>query len=154
MAGREGRNEIGIPMISNQTIAASNLQALALNANLSASGSFVQRAREHLRAVQGFGGLPAEFEADPQASKTSGGGVTVHLRQQFKSIPVLMGAQAVRFRPDGSVESSTGATFTIGEDTPVEPRLSPAQAVLEAAKNVAEISAESARPNGRLWQCV
>ncbi len=51
-----------------------------------------------------------------------------------------MGAQTVKFQATGALESSTGKAFTIGEDFPVEPRLSPADAVLEAAKHVADQS--------------
>jgi extracellular elastinolytic metalloproteinase len=83
--------------------------------------------------------MPAEFEANPRVSKTSGGAVVVQMRQQFKSIPVFQGAQTVRFRPGGDIDNSTGNTFEMNEDTEVEPRLSAAQAVLAAAKHTLDL---------------
>jgi hypothetical protein len=139
MAGRGETLEIPAPTISNKTISGDQLATVDLAPGLEAGGSFVQRALEHLRAFQGFAKLPAEFEADPKASRASGGGVVVHLRQQFKSIPIFLAAQTVIFRPDGQVDSTTGNTFEISEDLPVEPRVPVAQAVLEAAKHAGQL---------------
>lgn len=139
MAGRGNFTEVGLRTVRNLTIQGRELHPVDVAGSIDVTGSFVQRAREHLRAVTGFGGLPAEFEADPRVSKTSGNVATVHMRQQFKSIPVFLGAQTVRFRPDGNVDNTTGVTFTFNEDTPADPRLTAPQAVLEAAKHTAEI---------------
>ncbi len=103
------------------------------------AGRFVQRALEHLRNIPGAEGLPAEFVADPVARTTSSGAVSVNLRQQFKSIPIFLGAQTVRFKPNGEVESAVGAAFTIDTDTPVDPTLGAAQAAVQAAKHVADL---------------
>jgi extracellular elastinolytic metalloproteinase len=140
MAGR-GSQEVQAPSISNRTIPGDQLAPVVAPgaAFNDVGGSFVQRAREHLRLVEGFGGLPAEFEAAPRETRTSGGRVAVHLRQQFKSIPVFLAAQTVRFKRDGSVDSASGFTFTFNEDAPVEPRLSVPDAVLAAAKQVADL---------------
>lgn len=139
MAGRGRVKEVEAAPISNRVVSANELPSIASAFGLDAGGSFVQRAREHLRALQGFSGMPAEFEADPRISRTSSGGVTVHLRQQFKSIPVFLGSQAVRFQPDGQVASAMGNTFSFDEDTPVEPRLTSAQAALAAARHATEL---------------
>jgi extracellular elastinolytic metalloproteinase len=139
MAGRDVK-EVGQPKIGNRVLTARELRPVVVAGDrLDSSGFFVQKAREHLRSIVGFNGLPAEFEASPRVSKTSGGSAVVHMRQQFKSVPVFQGAQTVRFRPDGDVESSTGNAFEFNEDTPVEPRLTAAQAVLAAAKHTTEL---------------
>lgn len=139
MAGIDNSVEIPAPAIANKTISAGDLNRVALAPGFEEAGSFVQRALEHVRSLEGFAGLPAEFEADPRASRTSAGAVTVHLRQQFKSIPVFLAAETVRFAPTGEVESATGSTFNISEDTPVEPLLGPEQATLAAAEHAASI---------------
>ncbi|MFB6448173.1 M36 family metallopeptidase [Bradyrhizobium tunisiense] len=139
MAGRDTK-EVGNVQASNRVLTARELRPVVVAGDsLQSSGFYVQKAREHLRSIAGFNGLPAEFEANPRVSKTSGGAAVVHMRQQFKSIPVFQGAQAVRFGPSGDVESSTGITFELSEDTPVEPRLTAAQAVLAAAKHTQDL---------------
>jgi len=143
MASRGNRDEVGQPAISNKQIEGSDLKDVVplrvTEARFDVTGSYIQRAREHLRGVEGFGGLPAEFESDPRVATTSGGAVTVHMRQHFKSIPVFLAAQTVRFKPDGTVDNSIGFTLTFSEDLSPEPRLSSPQAVLAAAKHVTQL---------------
>jgi extracellular elastinolytic metalloproteinase len=140
MAGPDVK-EVGQPKIANRTLTARELQPVIVRGDrLDTSGFLVQKAREHLRAIVGIDGIPAEFEANPRVSKTSGGAPVVHMRQQYKSIPIFQGAQTVRFRPDGNVESSTGNTFDVVEDIAVEPRITAAQAVLVAAQRVSKPS--------------
>lgn len=139
MAGRDIK-EVGQPKIGNRVLTARELRpVIVATGSLDSGGSFIQKAREHLRSIVGFNGLPAEFESNPRVGKTSGGSAVVHMRQQFKSIPVFQGAQTVRFNPNGDVESSTGNAFEFNEDTLVEPRLTAAQAVLAAAKHTSEL---------------
>lgn len=80
---------------------------------------------------------PAEFAADPHIQQTSSGAVTVHLQQQYKSIPIFQATQAVRFGPNGAVRDTAGSTVTVAHDVPVSPTLSVEAAVLKAAEYVA-----------------
>jgi extracellular elastinolytic metalloproteinase len=139
MAGRGNIPEVRAPVVRNQVVSGNQLNRVAMSSGLDPGSAFVQRALEHLRSLRGFADLPAEFAADPRVVRTSAGGATVHLRQQFKSIPVFLGAQAVRFHPDGQVDSSIGNAVAIDVDAPVDPRLTAAQAVLAAARHASQL---------------
>src|SRR5687768_14165230 len=81
MAGRDVK-EVGQPIVGNRIINVRDLRTVVLPDGLEPTGSFVQKAREHLRSIAGFNGLPAEFEANPRVTKTSSGVAIVHMRQQ------------------------------------------------------------------------
>jgi extracellular elastinolytic metalloproteinase len=127
-----------VPVVNRET-PARDLAALPLGLDIAPTGSFVQRALEHVRSIQGAEGLPAEFQADPQAQKTSSGAVAVHLQQQFKGLPIFLGAQTVRFKPSGELEGAIGSAFTVDADVPLDAKFTSAAATVQAAKHVAEL---------------
>lgn len=104
-------------------------------------GSPVERALEHVQSIgRALGmapGQPPEFVADPNFHETSSGAVTVHLRQQYKGIPVFEAAEAVSFDPDDKLRETWGAAATFPEDLEVAPRLTVEEAVRRAAEHVA-----------------
>lgn len=137
MAGRGKSREVeGRAVLLNKRIPAQQLAALPDGLDTNPREGFIQRAREHLRAARGFQAFPAEFEGDPRVQTTSGGAVAVHFRQQFKSIPIFLAAQTVRFTPQGAVEETVGTTFQFSDDVKAEPRVTVADAVLVAAQHV------------------
>jgi extracellular elastinolytic metalloproteinase len=105
-------------------------------------GSHRARALAHLRSVGPLLGLtptqPAEFVPDPVVQTTSSGARTVHLRQQHQGIPVFQAAQTVVFDPAGAVTSTAGSSVTIEEPLDATPDIRVEDAVLAAARHVAE----------------
>ena len=105
-------------------------------------GDYVRRALEHLQRVSPALGLtegqPAEFSADPTPQRASSGAVTVHLQQRHQGIPIFQAAEAVRFAPDGALQETVGASIPVAKDREVAPDLDVEEAVLAAARHVAE----------------
>jgi len=105
-----------------------------------------ERALQHLNHIGATLGLepgrPGDFVADQDYQTTSSGAVTVHLHQHYKNIPIFEAAMAVRFSADGAIRDTIGQTISIPEDLSVEPAISAEQAVMTAAKFLAEPEAE------------
>ncbi|MCC7353175.1 MAG: M36 family metallopeptidase [Anaerolineae bacterium] len=118
-----------------------NPSAIASEAAPAVKGNYVQRALEHVQGISRALGLaasqPAEFVADPHAQETSGGGVAVHLQQNYKGIPIFQAAETVRFAPDGTLTETVGSSVTVAREQAITPRLSVQEAVLRAARHVA-----------------
>jgi extracellular elastinolytic metalloproteinase len=56
------------------------------------TGNYIQRALAHVQNISQALGLPATQPAevvDPNVQQTSSGAVAVHLRQQYKGIPIF-----------------------------------------------------------------
>jgi extracellular elastinolytic metalloproteinase len=110
------------------------------------SGSFVQRALEHAAQSRDALGLDEgqtpEFRADPLAQETSAGAVAVHLRQEYKSIPIFEAGQAVRFDPTGALIDSAGTTVAFTGDLDINPLVDDSAAIATAAKQVVESAAQ------------
>jgi extracellular elastinolytic metalloproteinase len=105
-------------------------------------GNYVQRALDHLRNIGPVLGLeptqPAEFIPDPTINQTSSGNVAVNFLQQYKGIPIFEAAQMVRFSPNGRLDDVAGSSITISKDMTVSSKLTVQDAVMKAAKLVAE----------------
>ena len=118
-------------------------------------GDYVKRALEHVQAISPVLGLVAqapEFTADPTVQTTSAGARAVHLQQRYKGIPIFQAAAAVRFAPNGSVTDTAGSTVSVSEDTAVAPKLSVQDAVLMAARHVAEPAADELNAKDQFGQ--
>lgn len=105
-------------------------------------GNYIQRALDHVQAISGALGLvatqPTEFAPDPNVQRTSSGARAVHLQQQYKGVPIFQAAQTVRFAPDDKLSETIGSSVTVPEETALAPRLLVEEAVLAAARYVAE----------------
>lgn len=106
-----------------------------------ADGDVVRRALDHVTTIAPVLGLAdaqaPEFVVDAAVQKTRAGATVVHLQQRYKGIPIFQAAQAVRFRPDGTLGDTVGNTVTVDEDTPVTVRLSASSAVRAAGEYLA-----------------
>lgn len=106
------------------------------------TGNYVQRALSHVQDIGTVLGLEEtqapEFMADPNVQISSSGAATVHLQQQYKGIRLFQTAQGVRFNPDGSIADTVGSTVTVAEELDATPKLNVQEAVLRAARHVAE----------------
>ena len=106
------------------------------------TGSLAARALRHVQRIgpaMGLGPSQApEYVADPQVQQTSTGAAAVHLRQQYKGIPIYDGAATVRFDADGRLLEVAGRSITVEEDVPVDPTVSAEEALRIAAAHVAE----------------
>jgi hypothetical protein len=104
-------------------------------------GDYVRRALEHVQAIGpalGLRGQAAEFVADPTARQTSSGATAVHLQQRYKGIPIFQASTTVRFTPNGALRGTAGSAITVEGDLPVTPTLTVQEAVVAAARHVAE----------------
>jgi hypothetical protein len=105
-------------------------------------GNFVQRALDHVQTIGGALGLmatqAAEFSADPKVQTTSSDASAVNLQQRYKGLPIFQSAVKVRFAPDGSIVDTIGSTIGVAEDAPIEPALTVQEAVVSAARHVAQ----------------
>ncbi len=128
--------------ISNFDAATGNPAVVVSEDAPAGEGNYVQRALDHVQAISGALGLvatqPTEFAPDPNVQRTSSGARAVYLRQQYKGVPIFQAAQTVRFTPDDKLSETAGSSVTIPEETTVAPRLSVEEAVLAAARYVAE----------------
>jgi extracellular elastinolytic metalloproteinase len=104
-------------------------------------GNYVQRALDHVHRIAPALGLRAtqapEYAADPSVQQTSSGVVSVHLRQQYRGIPIFQSASVVRFAHDGSLLATLGSSVTVTDEPDAVPRLPVRDAVLRAAQHVA-----------------
>jgi extracellular elastinolytic metalloproteinase len=105
------------------------------------TGNYIQRALDHVRMISRALGLtatqPAEFVADPNVQKTSSGAVSVHLQQQYKSIPIFQASKTVRFAPNGTLKETVGSSVTVAQEVNLSPKLTSQEAVLKASDHVA-----------------
>ena len=128
--------------ISNFDAATGNPAAVVSEDAPAEEGNYVQRALDHVQTISGALGLvatqPTEFTPDPNVQTTSSGATVVHLQQQYKGVPIFQAAQTVRFAPDDKLSETVGSSVTIPGETAVAPRLSVEEAVLTAARYVAE----------------
>ncbi len=128
--------------ITNFDAATGNPAAIISEDAPAEEGNYINRALAHVQAISGALGLvetqPTEFAAPPKEQTTSSGAKAVHLQQQYKGIPIFQAAQTVRFAPDHRLTETVGSSVTISEEKDVSPRLSVEEAVLAAARHVAE----------------
>jgi hypothetical protein len=105
------------------------------------SGDFIERALDHVHAISPVLGLAAtspEFVPDAGVQEASSGAKAVNLHQHHAGIPVFQSATTVRFGPDGALLDAVGSTITIASTTALEPAVRVEDAVLAAARHVAE----------------
>lgn len=125
-----------------------NPQRVVLSGTQPGRKRFVERALEHTRAIAPALGLAPtqtpEFSADPAVAETTSGAAAVHLRQEYKGIPIFGADTTVRFSPDGAVAEVVGTTVTVPADVPVSPTLGAEEAVMRAVKRAARHERESA----------
>ena len=120
----------------------------------------MQRALQHvqqLRPALGFApAQPPEFLADPDPQLTSSGAAAVHLKQQYKGIPIYDASQTVRFDPDGAIREVAGRSYTVDQDLPVAPATSADDALRVAAEYLSrgEGETDSAVPRDPFGQAV
>lgn len=100
-----------------------------------ADGDFIARAKEYLSSVSGAigfaAGEPAEFEADPKVTSTSGGMRVVSLQQTLNGIDVWGMAPKVWLREDGTVDRVVGDTASVPGNVPTMPTV-PVETALAA----------------------
>jgi extracellular elastinolytic metalloproteinase len=105
-------------------------------------GDYVRRALDHLQRISPALGLtagqPAEYSADPTPQTASSGMVSVHVQQRHQGIPIFQAAEVVRFAPDGALQETVGASVPVAGDQEVAPALDVEEAVLAAARHVAQ----------------
>jgi hypothetical protein len=121
--------------------ATGNPAVIALDGGAPESGEYIRRALEHVQAIAPALAPTAqapEYVPDPLVQETSSGARSVNLQQRYTGIPVFHAAVQVRFGPDGTLGDTAGTTVTVPADVAVRPRLSVQQAVLAAARHVAE----------------
>ena len=82
-------------------------------------------------------GQTPEFAADPIAQRTSAGAAAVHLRQEFRGIPVFQMTRTVRFDTNGAIIDAPGDNAAIDPAFSTVPVLDVKAAVLAAAKHLA-----------------
>lgn len=120
-----------------------NPRIIGLEGAAPTQGDFVQRALQHVQAINpamGFAaGQAPEYIADPAVPETSSGAHAVNLQQRYKGIPIF---QAVRFAVDGRIHDTTGSIVTVNGDISTRRKLSVEQATLAAAKAVAQPNPE------------
>jgi extracellular elastinolytic metalloproteinase len=101
----------------------------------------VRRALDHLAStsqVMGFEAVEeAEFIADPNVSRTTGGAAAVHTQQLFHGVPVFDMSRTVSFSREGQIEEVSGQTVSPPPDLDVVPKIGAVDAVRAAATYVA-----------------
>ncbi|MGW0869532.1 M36 family metallopeptidase [Streptomyces sp. NPDC002740] len=108
----------------------------------STDGDYIARAKEYLSSVSaaiGFAaGEPAEFEADPKVTVTSGGMHVVSLQQTLNGIDVWGMAPKVWLREDGTVDRVVGDTASVPGNVPTMPTVPVESALAAGAARAAE----------------
>jgi extracellular elastinolytic metalloproteinase len=144
-----GAHRIKITAFSGRT---GNPSAIAARGARAKTGTWLQHATEHVRAIAPALGLRAmqapEFRAIAHIPETGSGARVVHLHQLYKDIPIFQAALTVRYDPDGNLIDTVGETISVEHDVPAEPVLSAQEAVLRAARYV--VSASLGDAAGRL----
>ncbi|WP_460070480.1 M36 family metallopeptidase [Streptomyces sp. YKOK-I1] len=107
-----------------------------------ADGDYIARAKEYLSSVSGAigfaAGEPAEFEADPKVTETSGGIRVVSLQQTLNGIDVWGMAPKVWLRADGTVDRVVGDTASVPRNVPTMPTVPVETALAAGAAKAAE----------------
>ncbi|MFJ7045131.1 M36 family metallopeptidase [Streptomyces sp. NPDC101112] len=107
-----------------------------------ADGDYIVRAKEYLSSVSraiGFAaGEPAEFEADPKVTSTSGGIRVVSLQQTLNGIDVWGMAPKVWLSEDGTVDRVVGDTASVPGNVPTMPTVPVETALAAGAAKAAE----------------
>jgi extracellular elastinolytic metalloproteinase len=105
-------------------------------------GRYVERALEHVQTIDRAFGLVAattpELRADPEVQQTSDGARAVSLQQLYKGLPIYDGTRTVVFGPTGAIESTLGGSVSFTNAERATPTLSAAEAVLAAARHLAQ----------------
>ncbi|MFM9700065.1 M36 family metallopeptidase [Streptomyces europaeiscabiei] len=107
-----------------------------------ADGDYIVQAKEYISSVSaaiGFAaGEPAEFEADPKVTSTSGGIRVVSLQQTLNGIDVWGMAPKVWLRQDGTVDRVVGDTASVPGNVPTMPTVPVETALAAGAAKAAE----------------
>ncbi|MGP4052440.1 M36 family metallopeptidase [Streptomyces sp. 2A115] len=107
-----------------------------------ADGDYIARAKEYLSSISGAigfaAGEPAEFEADPKVTATSGGIRVVSLQQTLNGIDVWGMAPKVWLRNDGTVDRVVGDTASLPGNVPTMPTVPVETALAAGAAKAAE----------------
>lgn len=115
-------------------------------------GSAIEKARLVAQLTSEILGAeesqPIEFFIDPQPQVSSAGATTVHLQQQFESIPVFQTAQIVRFGVQGNTTLSQAALVSVSEVPAISPSISAVAGVMAAINHVVAAVQEEAESDG------
>ncbi|MDX3310747.1 M36 family metallopeptidase [Streptomyces sp. ME08-AFT2] len=105
-------------------------------------GDYIARAKEYLSSVSGAigfaAGEPADFEADPKVTSTSGGMRVVSLQQTLNGIEVWGMAPKVWLREDGTVDRVVGDTASVPGNVPTMPTVPVETALAAGVEKAAE----------------
>lgn len=105
-------------------------------------GDYIARAKEYLASVSGAigfaAGEPADFEADPKVTATSGGMRVVSLQQTLNGIEVWGMAPKVWLREDGTVDRVVGDTASVPGNVATMPTVPVETALAAGAEKAAE----------------
>jgi extracellular elastinolytic metalloproteinase len=108
-------------------------------------GDLVNAALRHVQAVAPLLGFDAtispEFRPDSQVLSTSAGAVAVHLQQTVYNIPIFQASLTVQVGSDRVIQAIVGAALTPSEIASPTPSVSPADALIVAARHLARPSA-------------
>lgn len=106
-----------------------------------------RRALTRVRSAQRSVDPAITFLPDGDVQVTSANVRVVHLRQEYRGIPVHRGSVAVRFGADGAFLEVTGEPVPVPAGVVTTPSLSAPAAVLTAARHVAaELGTDAAAP--------
>jgi extracellular elastinolytic metalloproteinase len=113
---------------------------------------FVQR-----QVARGFGFAPEEspeFVPDPHVQQTAGGVSVVHLHQQYHGIPIFEMTRSVQFGEGNRIERVVGDNCSLEAAIDTAPKITAAQALLIAARYLAENEDEEAKADhwGQVWE--
>lgn len=154
-AAEEGPARPGATEIPIDTLATGAGAAALGAAPLPEQGSPIQRAIAYARGLgapgapghaRAFSASPGdepppqrELLADPAVQRTSSGASAVHLQQLHKGIPIFQASQVVQFDPSGAIEGAAGQAVDVADDdAPPAPAVRPEEALLTAARYLAE----------------
>ncbi|HEV2756785.1 MAG TPA: M36 family metallopeptidase [Actinomycetota bacterium] len=127
--------------IANMDATTGNPAAVVSEGAPAEEGDVIARALDYARSISPALGLApetAEFSPDPEVQETSSGAKVVNLQQLHLGIPIFQSATSVRFGPEGKLLDAVGSTVTVGTTSGAEPSIRVEEAVLAAARHVAE----------------
>ncbi|MGH9363257.1 MAG: M36 family metallopeptidase [Thermoanaerobaculia bacterium] len=108
-------------------------------------GSAVGQALALVREDTGGLAVPGElveWVPDPRVYRTSAGTEVVHLHQHYRGVPVFEAMRTVHRDPDGASQQVTGDVVPLPKGLAVEPELGAPDALLAAARHLAERAPE------------
>lgn len=145
LAEDAGANGIAIESMNASTGSAArmiSLNALPEPEIMNNDALLVGRALERVvdaAPVLGFDQMQSpQFVADPTVARTSAGAAAVHMQQLHRGLPVFHMNRTVTFSSDGRVVDVAGESVGIPEDLDVAPAIGAAEALLAAARYLAE----------------